>query len=288
MKIKIASRTSKLALRQVELFVKTFSIENYSLKEVSTQGDKMSADGDVLFDKSNFVSDIETCLLDETADLAIHSAKDMPAIKTDGLEHLYFIEGTSRKISDLLIFKKGIDAVYKKNMKLGTSSLRRKMQAKHHLHSNDIYPLNGNIDTRLKKLNDGIFDCIILAEAGLSRLDYLLKDHNFIKLNHITCSGQGALSVQWKVGSKIEEFLKPFFASNSSDDLNLGINMERELLRKLEANCNSAISLYVSNGILNGEIYGKEKFIKFSGKNVNEIFNNIKKNGGLRLLHEHY
>ena len=288
MKIKIASRTSKLALRQVELFVKTFSIENYSLKEISTQGDKMSADGDVLFDKSNFVSDIETCLLDETADLAIHSAKDMPAIKTDGLEHLYFIEGTSRKISDLLIFKKGIDAVYKKNMKLGTSSLRRKMQAKHHLHSNDIYPLNGNIDTRLKKLNDGIFDCIILAEAGLSRLDYLLEDHNFIKLNHITCSGQGALSVQWKVGSKIEEFLKPFFAINLSDDLNLGINMERELLRKLEANCNSAISLYVSNGILNGEIYGKEKFIKFSGKNVNEIFNNIKKDGGLRLLHEHY
>ncbi len=288
MKIKIASRTSKLALRQVELFVKTFSIENYSLKEVSTQGDKMSADGDVLFDKSNFVSDIETCLLDETADLAIHSAKDMPAIKTDGLEHLYFIEGTSRKISDLLIFKKGIDAVYKKNMKLGTSSLRRKMQAKHHLHSNDIYPLNGNIDTRLKKLNDGIFDCIILAEAGLLRLNYLLKDHNFIKLNHITCSGQGALSVQWKVGSKIEEFLKPFFAINLSDDLNLGINMERELLRKLEANCNSAISLYVSNGILNGEIYGKEKFIKFSGKNVNEIFNNIKKDGGLRLLHEHY
>ena len=288
MKIKIASRTSKLALRQVELFVKTFSIENYSLKEISTQGDKMSADGDVLFDKSNFVSDIETCLLDETADLAIHSAKDMPAIKTDGLEHLYFIEGTSRKISDLLIFKKGIDAVYKKNMKLGTSSLRRKMQAKHHLHSNDVYPLNGNIDTRLKKLNDGIFDCIILAEAGLSRLDYLLKDHNFIKLNHITCSGQGALSVQWKVGSKIEEFLKPFFVINSSDDLNLGINMERELLRKLEANCNSAISLYVSNGILNGEIYGKEKFIKFSGKNVNEIFNNIKKDGGLRLLHEHY
>ena len=89
MKIKIASRTSKLALRQVELFVKTFSIENYSLKKVSTQGDKMSASGNVLFDKANFVNDIETCLLDETADLAIHSAKDMPAIKTSGLDHLY-------------------------------------------------------------------------------------------------------------------------------------------------------------------------------------------------------
>ena len=288
MKIKIASRTSKLAMKQVELFVKTFSIKNYSLKEVSTQGDKLSEDGNVLFDKANFVTDIETCLLDETADLAIHSAKDMPAMKTDGLEHIYFIEGKSRKISDLLIFKKGMEAMYKKNMKLGTSSLRRKMQAKYHLHSNDIHPLNGNIDTRLKKLDDGFYDCIILAEAGLSRLDYLLNDHNFIKLNHMTCSGQGALSVQWKVGSKIEKFLKPFFENNSSDDLNLGINMERELLRKLEANCNSAISLNVSNGILNGEIYGKDKFITFSGKNVDEIFNNIRKGEGLRLLHEHY
>ena len=278
MKIKIASRTSKLAMKQVELFVKTFSIKNYRLKEVSTQGDKLSEDGNVLFDKANFVTDIETCLLDETADLAIHSAKDMPAMKTYGLEHIYFIEGKSRKISDLLIFKKGMEAMYKKNMKLGTSSLRRKMQAKYHLHSNDIHPLNGNIDTRLKKLDDGFYDCIILAEAGLSRLDYLLNDHNFIKLNHMTCSGQGALSVQWKVGSKIEKFLKPFFENNSSDDLNLGINMERELLRKLEANCNSAISLNVSNGILNGEIYGKDKFITFSGKNVDEIFNNIRKN----------
>ena len=76
------------------------------------------------------------------------------------------------------------------------------MQARFHLLSNDIYPLNGNIDTRLKKLNDGIYDCIILAEAGLSRLDYLLSGHSYLKLNHMTCSGQGALSVQWKVGIK--------------------------------------------------------------------------------------
>ena len=57
MKIKIASRSSKLALKQVDLFVKTFSIENYSLKEVSTQGDKMSANGNVLFDKASFVNE---------------------------------------------------------------------------------------------------------------------------------------------------------------------------------------------------------------------------------------
>ena len=63
--------------------------------------------------------------------------------------------------------------------------------------------------------------------------------------------------------------------------------MERDLLRKLGANCNSAISLYASDGILKGEIFGLEKFITFSGTNVNQIFEDIKRNGGLRLLHEH-
>ena len=74
MKIKIASRSSKLALKQVEEFVETFSIRNFSLIKINTQGDKMSAKGNVLFDKANFVSDVEKCLLSETADLAIHSA----------------------------------------------------------------------------------------------------------------------------------------------------------------------------------------------------------------------
>ena len=85
-------------MKQVELFVKTFSIKNYGLKEVSTQGDKLSEDGNVLFDKANFVTDIETCLLDETADLAIHSAKDMPAMKTDGLEALVLLDALSSKM----------------------------------------------------------------------------------------------------------------------------------------------------------------------------------------------
>ena len=287
MKIKIASRSSKLALKQVEEFIKTFSIEDFDLIEITTQGDKMSAKGNILFDKANFVSDIEKCLLNETADLAIHSAKDMPAQSTDGLEHIYFIEDLPRKISDLLIFKKDQEAVFNKDMKLGTSSLRRKMQAKFHLGSNNICTLNGNIDTRLKKLNDGLYDCIILAEAGLSRLNSLLKDQNYIELSHITCSGQGALAVQWKKGGKAEKFLRSSPVSAQSNYLNADIQMERELLRKLGANCNSAISLYASDGILKGEIFGLEKFITFSGTNVNQIFEDIKRNGGLRLLHEH-
>ena len=94
MKIKIASRSSKLALKQVEEFNRTFSIKEYDLIETSTRGDELSAKGETLFDKGNFVSDIEKLILNDSVDVAIHSAKDMPAKKTKGLKHLYFIENS--------------------------------------------------------------------------------------------------------------------------------------------------------------------------------------------------
>ena len=127
MKIKIASRSSKLALKQVEEFNRTFSIKEYDLIETSTRGDELSAKGETLFDKGNFVSDIEKLILNDSVDVAIHSAKDMPAKKTKGLKHFYFIENSERKVNDLLIFRKDTKPNFKSEMKLGTSSLRRKM-----------------------------------------------------------------------------------------------------------------------------------------------------------------
>ena len=285
MKIKIASRSSKLALKQVQEFVKISNISDYELLKITTEGDKLSSEGSTLFDKANFVTDIEINLLNGSADLAVHSAKDMPAKDTEGLEHLFFIESSERRLSDLIIFKNNED--FKTDMILGTSSLRRKMQAKFHLNAENVVSLNGNIDTRLRKLNDGMYDCIVLAEAGLYRLDYLLKSNNYCKLNHITCSGQGVLAVQWKKGSKIGELINSSIVNKSIVELNNQIELEKELLRKLDANCNSAISLHASNGIIKGEIYGLENFISFSGTNIERILKDIDQKGGLKLLHEH-
>ena len=286
MKIKIASRSSKLALKQVEEFNKTFLIKEYDLIETSTRGDELSAKGETLFDKGNFVSDIEKLILNDSVDVAIHSAKDMPAKETKGLKHFYFIENSERMINDLLIFRKDTQPNFRSEMKLGTSSLRRKMQAKFHMSATNIEPLNGNIDTRLKKLNDGQYDCIILAEAGLSRLEFL-QNQNYKKLNHLTCSGQGVLAVQWKEGNSAERIIKSSQIYKDMANLNKEINMERELLVKLNADCNSAISLFASGNYLNGEIYGVENFISFSGNNINEILEDIHKNNGIKLLHEH-
>ena len=288
MTIRIASRSSKLALKQVEIFSKAFLLEDYKLVEVLTSGDKMSAKGEVMFDKANFVNEIEQMIQKNSVDIAIHSAKDMPAQETEGLKHFYFIETQKRKINDLIIFRNDTGTVFEKNMKLGTSSLRRIMQAKFHMNAKNIQLLNGNIDTRIKKLNDGMYDCIILAEAGLSRLSSLLEKQNYKQLEHITCSGQGVLAVQWKEGSKVEDFIKSSLLFDQMKELNEQIKMERNLLKKLNANCNSAISIFASNGFLQGEIFGRDKFITFSGNNVDQLYKDITANNGLNLLNEHH
>ena len=288
MTIRIASRSSKLALKQVEIFSKAFLLEDYKLVEVLTSGDKMSAKGEVMFDKANFVNEIEQMIQKNSVDIAIHSAKDMPAQETEGLKHFYFTETQKRKVNDLIIFRNDTDTVFEKNMKLGTSSLRRIMQAKFHMNAKNIQLLNGNIDTRIKKLNDGMYDCIILAEAGLSRLSSLLKKQNYKQLEHITCSGQGVLAVQWKEGSKVGDFIKSSLLFDQMKELNEQIKMERNLLKKLNANCNSAISIFASNGFLQGEIFGRDKFITFSGNNVNQLYKDITANNGLNLLNEHH
>ena len=288
MTIRIASRSSKLALKQVEIFSKAFLLEDYKLVEVLTSGDKMSAKGEVMFDKANFVNEIEQMIQKNSVDIAVHSAKDMPAQETEGLKHFYFTETQKRKVNDLIIFRNDTDTVFEKNMKLGTSSLRRIMQAKFHMNAKNIQLLNGNIDTRIKKLNDGMYDCIILAEAGLSRLSSLLKKQNYKQLEHITCSGQGVLAVQWKEGSKVEDFIKSSLLFDQMKELNEQIKMERNLLKKLNADCNSAISIFASNGFLQGEIFGRDKFITFSGNNVDQLYKDITANNGLNLLNEHH
>ena len=288
MTIRIASRSSKLALKQVEIFSEAFLVEDYKLVEVLTSGDKMSAKGEVMFDKANFVNEIEQMIQKNSVDIAIHSAKDMPAQETEGLKHFYFIETQKRKINDLIIFRNDTGTVFEKNMKLGTSSLRRIMQAKFHMNAKNIQLLNGNIDTRIKKLNDGMYDCIILAEAGLSRLSSLLEKQNYKQLEHITCSGQGVLAVQWKEGSKVGDFIKSSLLFDQMKELNEQIKMERNLLKKLNADCNSAISIFASNGFLQGEIFGRDKFITFSGNNVNQLYKDITANNGLNLLNEHH
>ncbi len=288
MTIKIGSRTSKLALKQVEIAMKRIGVPSFEIIGVDTDGDKRSRENKVQFDKKNFVEDIDDLLVDRKIDIAIHSAKDMPAVSNlPDLDEIYIsndlVQGDKKynSRSDILIFRKNKDAVFKKNMKIGTSSLRRKLQSKFFLEATEIANLNGNVDTRIKKLNAGEYDCIILAKAGCERLKL---DLNYFELDHLTNISQGSICLRfYKKREEILKILEPF----SDDEMKRKINECNNFLNLINANCSSAVAVDYKNEVLHAEVYGKNEYIKFSAVNAEEAFLRFKDLDGLRLLNEH-
>ena len=238
MTIRIASRSSKLALAQVEEFVKKFGISDYKIIKVKTEGDIKSANGETLFDKAHFVSDVQKCLLNSEADIAVHSAKDTPAKETAGLLR-YFLPSQSNE--DVLILRE--EDKFNSEMKLGTSSLRRQLQAKHHLNAINIVNLSGNVDTRLEKLSQGEYDCIILAKAGLARLK-LLNELQYEVMDWSTASGQGFLCIE-VLNDPSADIYNFLLKSIREIDSNLGKNIstERSILEAINAGCLECIML---------------------------------------------
>ena len=337
MKIKVASRGSKLALIQVKeimlkLFQRKYLYEDqgpsyeifkgydnfedaYEIKTVTTKGDKLSALGKKQFDKLNFISDVEKCLLNDDADFAVHSAKDFPSEANKDLEyHIISNDGGSLTLNaDILIFRSNLEPIFERSMKIGTSSLRRKMYAKHVLLAENIHDLNGNIDTRLNKLESGEYDCIVLSEAGIRRLynqtihipeykeelDEPIKNLNYKRLKSLPAVGQGRLLVQYKPDNRFAKILKDCFEID--DDFTGEIHSMRYFLNKINADCNSAIGLYAHDGghsgrtsIFEGQVFGLSSFAEFSGWSEGNIdsamemaFEDFIKKGGKELLDEH-
>ena len=288
MTIKIGSRTSKLALKQVEIAMKSIRVSNFEIVEVDTQGDKRSRENKVQFDKKNFVEDIDNLIVDKKIDIAVHSAKDMPAVSNlSDLDEIYIsndlVQGDEKYNSrnDILIFRENVDPVFERNMKIGTSSLRRKLQSKFFLEATEIANLNGNVDTRIKKLNDGEYDCIILAKAGCERLKLNL---NYLELKHLTSISQGSICLRFnKESEEIHKLLGPL----NDDGMKRKINECNYFLNLIDADCNSAVAVDYRDDVLQAEVYGKKEFIKFSALNAEDAFKRFKELDGLRLLNEH-
>ena len=288
MKIRIGSRTSKLALKQVEIAMSRIGVPSFEIIGVDTAGDKRSRENKVQFDKKNFVEDIDNLLVDRKIDIAIHSAKDMPAVSNiSDLDEIYIsndlVQSDEKYNSrnDILIFRKNEHPVFKKNMKIGTSSLRRKMQSKFFLEATEIHNLNGNVDTRIKKLNDGEYDCIILAKAGCERLEL---DLNYLELEHLTSISQGSICLRFnKKRRDILKLLEPF----NDNEMKRKIKECNNFLNLINADCNSAVAVDYKDEVLQAEVYGKKEFISFSALNAEEAFMRFQELDGLRLLNEH-
>ncbi|MDY6782342.1 MAG: hydroxymethylbilane synthase [Cyanobacteriota bacterium] len=240
--IRIASRKSQLALVQTywvqQQLQKHFPNREFAVETMSTQGDKiLDVALSKIGDKGLFTKELEVGMLNRTADLAVHSLKDLPTHLPEGLVLGCVTERVDPADALVLSEKhqdKQVDTL-PKGAVIGTSSLRRLAQLRYHFPHLEFKDIRGNLNTRLAKLDAGEYDAIILAVAGLERLGMGDRIGQVIPSEiSLHAVGQGALGIECRADDEeILEFLKAIEHSPTKQRA----LAERELLRRLEGGC---------------------------------------------------
>jgi hydroxymethylbilane synthase len=245
-----ASQLSQAQSRQVQAKVAVaLGYEPEQAEEVAplvlitTTGDRiqdrrlMEAGGKGLFTK-----EIEQALLENRVDLAVHSLKDVPAEEVPGLTLAAFPEREDVRDVIVSLTCKSFDEL-PPGAKLGTASLRRQAQALHRRPDLEIVMMRGNVDTRLRKLEEGEADAILLAMSGLKRLG--LQDRVAEAIDPLACPpapGQGALALQTRTADAGEDWL----ARLDHAETRLCVAAERGAMAALEGSCRTAIGAYAT------------------------------------------
>jgi hydroxymethylbilane synthase len=235
--VKIATRASALALAQARAVAAALPGET-EIVEVTTAGDRGAAPGS---DKSRWVAELERAVLDGEADVAVHSAKDVPGALAAGLDIVAVpVRADAR---DALCGAASLDAL-PAGARVGTQSLRRRallMAARTDL---DIVPLGGNVDTRLRKLGDGAADALVLAHAGLERLGRtdeagaVLDPESFVP-----APGQGALALETRAG---DDGARAALAPLNDPGAAACLAAERALAADLGGSCHTPIGAHAA------------------------------------------
>ncbi|EED35960.1 porphobilinogen deaminase [Luminiphilus syltensis NOR5-1B] len=243
-KIVIATRESPLALWQANHVADRLS-ELHPELEVELLG--MTSRGDQLLDrplykvggKGLFVKELETALQDGSADIAVHSMKDVPMALPPGLTLGVICEREDP--TDSLVGVSGFDQL-PQGARVGTSSLRRGSQLLRHRPDLEIGFLRGNVNTRLAKLDAGEFNAIILASAGLKRLGFEDRIGQLIDPDlSLPAGGQGAVGIEYRDGDdRIAELLKPLHHVQTA----ACVLAERALVRRLDGGCDVPIASF--------------------------------------------
>jgi hydroxymethylbilane synthase len=244
--VRIATRKSALALWQAE-FVKA-ELERFHA-DVRVELVPMSTQGDIILDtplakiggKGLFVKELEQAMLDGRADIAVHSMKDVPVEFPQGLALHTICERedprdafVSNNFANLSELPQG--AI------VGTSSLRRQCQIKALRPDLDIRDLRGNVNTRLGKLDDGQYDAIILAAAGLIRLEMESRIADYIEPEvSLPANGQGAVGIECRID---DEVTKALLAPLEHTQTRIRVNAERSMNRYLEGGCQVPMGAY--------------------------------------------
>ncbi len=242
MRLRIGTRGSKLALAQAREAARLIETLGFAAEivVVKTRGDVYAERPVAGLGKGVFVKEIERALLDGKVDLAVHSAKDMPASLPTGLVVAAY--PARQDPADCLVTAdgRGLDDL-PRGAKVGTASPRRAAQLRDLRGDLRVLPLRGNLDTRLEKLHRGEYDALVVAYSGLLRLGLgHLAVEVFDPGEFLPAPGQGALALETRAGDGVGELLRALDHPPTRAE----VEAEKSLLRALGGGCGKAIGAY--------------------------------------------
>lgn len=254
MKIKIGTRKSRLAVAQTNMFIETlissFPDAEPEIVYISTKGDKIiDKPLSQIGGKGIFVSEIESSLQCGIIDIAVHSAKDLPAILGENLE----ISGVLPRgnYRDAIVMKKSTKISNSQDFIIGTGSLRRRLNISKLYNKVSFKDIRGNVDTRLLKLENGEYDAVILAAAGLERLGIETEKYNIVYFDYkdfLPAPCQGIIALE----SRKNDFITPMIKKINDIETYISFETERCVIKTLNADCSMPVGAY--SEICNGKI----------------------------------
>lgn len=254
MKIKIGTRKSRLAVAQTNMFIETlissFPDAEPEIVYISTKGDKIiDKPLSQIGGKGIFVSEIESALQCGIIDIAVHSAKDLPAVLGENLE----ISGVLPRgnYRDAIVMKKSARISNLQDFIIGTGSLRRRLNIRKLYNKVSFKDIRGNVDTRLLKLENGEYDAVILAAAGLERLGIETEKYNIVSFDYkdfLPAPCQGIIALE----SRKNDFITPMIKKINDTETYISFETERCVIKTLNADCSMPVGAY--SEICNGKI----------------------------------
>ena len=241
----IGTRGSRLALRQSEITLAGLQTAHpdvlFQVREIQTSGDKSDRSLSEIGGRGVFVIELERALLERDIDIAVHSLKDLPSAETEGLTLAAFLPRDDPR--DVLISRSGaILGSLPPDASIGTGSPRRAAQLCAIRPDIRIEDIRGNIDTRLRKVEEGQYDAIVLAAAGLARLGWLDRASEIFDVDTmLPAVGQGAIAVQVRTD---DERVTGLVRSADDAATRAAVTAERAFERRLGGGCEAPIAAY--------------------------------------------
>jgi hydroxymethylbilane synthase len=260
--IRVGTRGSRLALAQTATVIKKIQSLGIEVEQkiISTQGDEITGVPLHAIGKQGvFVRALDDAILNNEIDCAVHSMKDIPAIRPSGVITSAILPRDSP--ADFLAYSGPVSAV----RIIGTSSTRRRAQLLRHDPGLEIKDLRGNVDTRVRKLSEGQFHAVVLAEAGLSRLGIRIPGERLPPETFVPTANQGTIAVVSRADPSLMEVLSALDHSVTRKD----VAIERAVMEQIGAGCFTPMGIYCKNGHLIAEV------LSLDGKRTERIEKNV-------------